>query len=317
MSQNYFYTYVLAQLYVSDPLLRQAVRSNLYHLGCRQIAYTDAFADLRRSIEQEAPDLVVAEVVMGEEERMAKLFSQIRHGECGPNPFLPLIVVTPHPVPALVRHLVDSGVDDVLPFPWPSGYLDKRLDNLIHNRKPFVVTSDYIGPDRRKAPRPGEGPRAITPITVPNPLRAKALERMEPDALAKVVNEHRTALDCDKIRRLSELAVRLVNELDHLHQAGEALSSLTSACLVKLEATTTAILTRAPDTPYARFCTACRTLSRTAKLMLRSMETGEEPQLQMLKPIAEKFAQEFKVDPAVMAEPPPPHITQRLETQAG
>lgn len=317
MSQTYFYTYVAAQIYVSDPLLRQAARSNLYHLGCRNIGYTASFADLCRRVTDAAADLVVAEVAAGEERRLADLFTQIRHGECGGNPFLPLIAVTARPQPALVRLMVDAGVDDVLPFPWPPGYLDKRLENLIHNRKPFVVTSDYIGPDRRKTPRMKDGAAAVRPMAVPNPLRAKALDRMEPDALAKVVAEHRIALEGDKIRRLSELAVRLVNELDHLRRAGEGMSSLTSACLGKLEAATAAILARAPDTPYATACTACRTLNRTASLMLQSMEMGEEPQLIMLTSVADKFAHEFKVDPAVMTEPPPPHITRRLQAQAG
>lgn len=71
------------------------------------------------------------------------------------DPFTPIIAVLSEASPGTVRRGVDSGADDLLIHPWSEGYLDQRLQNIIHNRKPFVVTSDYVGPDRRSVRRPG------------------------------------------------------------------------------------------------------------------------------------------------------------------
>lgn len=45
-------------------------------------------------------------------------------------------------------------------------------DLLIEARKPFVVTTDYVGPDRRKT---SDREDTIPRVEVPNPLRAKAI----------------------------------------------------------------------------------------------------------------------------------------------
>ncbi len=44
--------------------------------------------------------------------------------------------------------------------------------SLVHNRVPYIVTSDYIGPDRRYKSREKS---KIPLIEVPNPLREKAI----------------------------------------------------------------------------------------------------------------------------------------------
>lgn len=55
----------------------------------------------------------------------------------------------------------------------------KRIRAIVESRKPFVVTIDYVGPDRRDADR---SPRNVERITVPNALRAKV--RRDPEAAA-------------------------------------------------------------------------------------------------------------------------------------
>ena len=55
----------------------------------------------------------------------------------------------------------------------------ERINYLAGNRKPFVVTSEYIGPDRRSGRKLKEGEEAdpsddVPRIEVPNTLGAKA-----------------------------------------------------------------------------------------------------------------------------------------------
>ena len=57
-------------------------------------------------------------------------------------------------------------------LPTSRGKIRKAIDAIIEARKPFVVTSEYVGPDRRNDTR-DEADR-IPRIPVPNSLRHKA-----------------------------------------------------------------------------------------------------------------------------------------------
>ncbi len=48
----------------------------------------------------------------------------------------------------------------------------ERVDNLVQNRKQFVVTTSYVGPERRAADRQNDND--LPSIDAPNTLRAKA-----------------------------------------------------------------------------------------------------------------------------------------------
>ena len=68
----------------------------------------------------------------------------------------------------------DIGYNPFVPAPISAGEVFKRILSIINDRKPFVVTSDYIGPDRRASKRRDPS----VPLTdVPNTLRNKAVGR--------------------------------------------------------------------------------------------------------------------------------------------
>ena len=293
--RTYFYHYVSARIGADDPHVIQALRSNLYHLGCRDIRYTSDPETLRDWVEESPPDLLIVESDLGGADNVCDLFRSIRHGELGCNPFVPLIAVARVAEHELVKGLINAGTDDVLPFPWPEKYLDERLDKLMHQRKPFVVTSDYIGPDRRAMARPGERFAQVVPIDVPNPLRAKALDRMNDEDFGRMIAEGAAQIQVDRIRRLGELAVRLTRDLEVLDGAGRGTSALSRTCLERLVATTKGILRRAEGTNFESACTSCRTLNRTAKLMLKSLDDVSlgAPNLHLLQPLTQNFARDF------------------------
>ena len=101
------------------------------------------------------------------------------------------------PTMEVIKQVFNCGADDLLVKPLSPKQLMLRIEALARGRKPFVVTHDYIGPDRRKAERPGEG--EPTPlIDVPNALRSKAAGNMDQsslqlliDKVASEVNEHK------------------------------------------------------------------------------------------------------------------------------
>jgi hypothetical protein len=69
-----------------------------------------------------------------------------------------------------VRKISNAGPDHMMLLPVAPGPMLKRIDDFALSRRPFVVTLDYTGPDRRKGFRPGC--EEIPLVDVPNPLKA-------------------------------------------------------------------------------------------------------------------------------------------------
>jgi hypothetical protein len=79
--------------------------------------------------------------------------------------------------------------------------LQQRIDMCTSSRSSFVITSDYVGPDRR-----GPQPRATgaTMLEPPNPLKIKADGRSHPEIAARhldaTVREACAKLNVEKVR---------------------------------------------------------------------------------------------------------------------
>jgi len=101
------------------------------------------------------------------------------------DPFGFYLMTGPAPTGTGVESIVSSGCDAFLVRPFSSDLMQKRLARLIDNNRPFVVTTQYIGPDRRKAVREETFTRRVM---VPNTLKAKKSADFDPVA-------HREALD--------------------------------------------------------------------------------------------------------------------------
>lgn len=290
MATSYFFHYVSVVIGTANPHILQSVRSNMWHLGCREITYTQDPAQLETLIATTSPDLVLCDAALMPDKGIAKLLRRIRHGELGRNPFLPLIGLVDHAHPAAVRALADAGADDVVPHPWTPGYLDQRILKLINQRRPFVVTADYVGPDRRQTARSASGQPPT--LVVPNTLRARAVDRTPPDALIEQIRDGALTVTITKIQRLAELAQRLVSELSGLQARTDVVPEVLSACLTKLREAILGIARRAPQTRYSNSVETCRILDRTIKVMATSLEQGISPELILLSPLTERLATE-------------------------
>jgi DNA-binding response OmpR family regulator len=80
------------------------------------------------------------------------LVRRLRNGEIGRNPFTAVIVTSWSRGWSTVRGAIDAGVDDILVNPISTGRLADRIQAIVEHRKPFIVTSDYTGPERRRDP---------------------------------------------------------------------------------------------------------------------------------------------------------------------
>jgi CheY-like chemotaxis protein len=151
-----------------DPVARKTLRKTLSAEGllhCREIAEMPALID---HLGRHDPDLLVVALDEGAWDS-AGMIRQIRNGALGHNPFMVVITLLQAPSPALVTRAVNAGTDDLLLQPWLGKLVLDRLDNFAQGRKPFLVTHDYIGPERRGFYREGAPPPPT--VEVPNPVQ--------------------------------------------------------------------------------------------------------------------------------------------------
>jgi DNA-binding response OmpR family regulator len=196
-------SYDSTEVLVYDPVAanRTATRAALYTLGFRRIetvATLDAFVD---AIRRRPPDLAVCEM-QGADGDLCKMIQELREGFTGLNPFIVVIVTAWEKSGILVTRAVNSGADDVLLRPFSTALLGQRIEAHAERRKGFVVTSEYVGPDRRKNHVRASNGELFQP---PNSLRMKAKDRLSiEEATIRLDAELRMArekLNTEKLRR--------------------------------------------------------------------------------------------------------------------
>ena len=150
--------------------MRSAIKGALMSKGFRSITDVGNLVATHEALDQDAADLLVTTTKMGVEE-ITPLLREVRRQRLGTNPFVVAIMLLESPNKEELSQVVNAGADDVLLMPMSSAQLMARIDALTQTRKPFVYTYDYVGPDRRKAERPGAAP-ALT-YDAPNPLKMR------------------------------------------------------------------------------------------------------------------------------------------------
>lgn len=172
-----------------DPDLREEVRVVLFHRGFRTFFQTGSFFETETALREDEVDLMVADTALPDGD-VCDLMRRVRHHEVGSNPFILAIALTVDTSPAHVKRIVSAGVDDIMVKPVAFDQMSQRVGNMSRGRKPFVVTHDYIGPERRKEARPGEKSAAL--IQVPNPLTMDAVTlQREVDRISAEINEQK------------------------------------------------------------------------------------------------------------------------------
>jgi len=128
-----------------------------------------------------------------------KLITDMRHREVGENPFVMAITMVDQPSVDTIRKAINSGTDHILAKPIDGDALVNLIIDLTHTRKRFVVTTDYIGPDRRTKERPGT--MVIPQIDVPNPLRQRMTGQMRETTLRRTIETAWLKINEQKVER--------------------------------------------------------------------------------------------------------------------
>ena len=206
------YTDATVLLFDRQRVVRKQTRSVLNVIGFKTFLEFQDLESVRYALCNQRVDVVVLTLdavdcgVLG-------LVDDIRRQRCGVDPFVPILLTTWESKLRSVRTVIESGADDVLIYPFSTAQMGQRIENLTRERKPFVVTDAYFGPDRRSASVLMADP---TSVTVPNALAAQVLGR--PDLAP---NAARIQATLSELRRLKvrNIARRIWFLADNLKQA--------------------------------------------------------------------------------------------------
>lgn len=269
--------------------LRHALRAALAREGYTGIDDFDRLPSLREAMEKTDPDLVVmdSEMDAGEADR---IITDLRHNRLGNNPFVPVIVTIWNPTQDQVRRVASSGTDDMLVKPVSPNQVFERIKQLINQRKPFVVTSDYIGPDRRKDVGRGS---EIPTIEVPNTLRAKVRgEKVDRKALDAMIGEAQQEINEQRLKRnafqVGFLVHLLLPEFENFEVTDERIKSVQRLVDVSRD-----IGNRVKGTKYEHVTTLCTAMVRVASSINDMIGHPDEKDVELLKPLSEAILQAF------------------------
>ncbi len=82
----------------------------------------------------------------------------IRADANSPDPYLPIIVCTGHTELVHIANARDAGANEILSKPVTGAALYARLQAVVEFPRPFIITQDFVGPDRRRRDVPFNGP---------------------------------------------------------------------------------------------------------------------------------------------------------------
>jgi CheY-like chemotaxis protein len=137
--------------------MRKLVTTILQAFGVTQIFEAEdgqrAWAALRES----NPDVIVLDWVMDNMNGI-ELMQMIRTNPAAPNPFVPVIMLTGHTSMEHVVQARDAGVNEFIAKPVSVKTMMSRLVSVIEHPRPYVRTTGYFGPCRRRRAEDYRGP---------------------------------------------------------------------------------------------------------------------------------------------------------------
>ncbi|MBX7200592.1 MAG: cyclic nucleotide-binding domain-containing protein [Rhodospirillaceae bacterium] len=159
---------VIAFVGEPDEAARKELRQILMHAGVKRVSALPSLDHLKSLMAQVSPDLIIVSDDI--DPGVFDFIRDIRHNRLGHNPFVLITTLVASDHAGAVKLAMQAGTDDIIVKPVKEEQLLQRLKRVTKNRAAFVVTTDYLGPDRRARNRPS----AIRRITVLNTMLEKA-----------------------------------------------------------------------------------------------------------------------------------------------
>ena len=287
---------VKIHLIVHEPGIRRTVRDVLRSVGFEDVILGSEFEAIRIAITENSPDLIILGSSFPDGDVPA-LIKDLRHNKIGKDPFLPIISLTPEATEDLVGSIADSGSDDLLVYPLSPTHLRTRIEALVENRKPFVVTRDYIGPDRRGVGSFKEGPMEVPLLDVPNALKATVKGDMTKQELKTAIAASLRTVNHQRLDRSGYQISWLIRRITAGYETGTGgiLEPKVTDFLRQLAKTGEETTERIAGTDFEHVSYLCETLISVTERMLTAGKDADEKDKALLPELGNAFKTAFIV----------------------
>lgn len=279
----------------SNRQLRTSLKGVLHQHGFRGIVDTPTLEGLEDEIRVINPDLILCDYdLVGENESggVCQLISRMRHNKLGQNPFAAVIMFIEEANEEVVKAASLAGLDDIQVKPVVAQGIIDRVTYLIKQRKPFVVTTDYVGPDRRKSNRPGT--MEIPIVEVPNTLASKAIGKYDPREVQRQIETTLWNINAQKIERHIYQVAYLVERIIPAYNEG-AINKETLAMVTRLVHVSKDVVSRLKESDYGHITDLASTLANIARSLWESGTLPKRKDLNLLPELSAALSAAIKV----------------------
>ncbi|MDV7339397.1 response regulator [Terasakiella sp. A23] len=281
------------KLVVADPnrQLRSSLKGVLGAHGFRGMQDAANIDTLEEIVRYGSPDLILCDMDLDGD--VCKLIHRIRHNDLGPNPFVAVILFIEEPSEDIVRRASEAGLDDLQVKPVVAANVINRVEYLIEKRKPFVVTTDYVGPDRRKKNRPGT--MEIPSVDVPNTLASKAKGEFNANQFQRDIQKALWDINAQKIERHIFQVGYLVDRLVPAYSNNE-INKESMGMVVRLLRVSRDIIERLEDSDFGHIADLAGTLETVSKSLWDSGTEPKHKDLELLPELSAALSATFNMD---------------------
>jgi hypothetical protein len=197
---------------------RETLRDSIRNIGFRPVRTNvlGTLDKLRSAVSRDEIDFLLLEPDESPV-KIREFVRDIRQGRLGSNPYLVISIITWRADNQMINDFVNAGADDLIAMPASLTFTSGRVDNLIDHRREFVVTRNYVGPDRCAKTRVTID--ELGTIVVPNGLRYKvtgdesaAPSRARLRQINQVVETHMLRRMTLRLEQLAAQAERFATE---------------------------------------------------------------------------------------------------------
>ncbi len=129
--------------------MRKLVITIMQAFGTTQIAEAPSGEKALAMLREFNPDVIILDWQMDGMSGI-EFAKSLRTSQTTPNPFVPIIMLTGHTSIEHVRAARDAGINEFLAKPVSVKGIMTRLVSVIEHPRPFVRTTAYFGPCRRR-----------------------------------------------------------------------------------------------------------------------------------------------------------------------
>lgn len=191
-----------------DKGIRQSLKTVLFSKGFRNVRISEDLDLLVDAINlKDLPNLLIVDVDIPDQDT-CELISAIRNKRMGNDPYLPVMGMAWNPEQELITKIINTGFDFLIAKPFSANQISSRIDKLIHERQPFIVTGDYLGPDRYKDP---SRVSKIPNFQVPNALKSAAVDGLRKAEHWRKIGDMNDVINQQRLNQLATEIDRIID----------------------------------------------------------------------------------------------------------